>query len=93
MSRILLNSLVIMSAIGAAVLAVSKTVDFSALKDSSEKRERCYGVVRAGKNDCGTSTHACAAQSEVDGNPESWIMVPKGLCDKLISGVRRSNEG
>ncbi|TVQ85536.1 MAG: DUF2282 domain-containing protein [Micavibrio sp.] len=48
--------------------------------------ERCYGVVKAGKNDCGAHDHSCAGQAKTDGDPHEWVMVPKGLCDKLVNG-------
>lgn len=35
--------------------------------------EKCMGIVKAGKNDCGTSGHACAGQSTKDGAPDEWI--------------------
>jgi uncharacterized membrane protein len=50
-------------------------------------REQCAGVVRAGQNDCATSTNACHSHVETDANPEAWIYVPKGTCDK-IAGAR-----
>ena len=48
--------------------------------------EKCYGIVKAGKNDCGTSGHACAGQSTKDGAPDEWIYVPKGMCEKIVGG-------
>jgi uncharacterized membrane protein len=50
--------------------------------------ERCYGVVRAGMNDCANAadTHGCHAKSEKDGDPGEYVMVPKGLCAKLVNG-------
>jgi uncharacterized membrane protein len=48
--------------------------------------EKCQGIVKAGMNDCGTSSHACAGQSKVDGDPEEWIIVPKGTCEKIVGG-------
>jgi uncharacterized membrane protein len=48
--------------------------------------EKCYAIVKAGKNDCGTSQHACATQSAKDSDPAEWVYLPKGTCDKLIGG-------
>lgn len=50
------------------------------------KMEKCYGIAKKGKNDCGTKLHSCAAQSKVDGDSEEWLFVPKGTCDKIIGG-------
>ncbi|NIA54830.1 DUF2282 domain-containing protein [Massilia sp. TW-1] len=44
--------------------------------------EKCYGVAKAGQNDCGTSTHGCAGLAKSDNDPGEWKFVPKGTCDK-----------
>jgi uncharacterized membrane protein len=50
-------------------------------KDGTEK---CYGVAKAGQNDCGTAKHACAAQgAKVDSDPAEWKYVAKGTCEKM----------
>ncbi|MCB1769325.1 MAG: DUF2282 domain-containing protein, partial [Candidatus Competibacteraceae bacterium] len=43
-----------------------------------------YGIVKAGKNDCQTSAHACAGQASKDGQGDSWVYVPKGTCAKIV---------
>ena len=48
--------------------------------------EKCMGVAAAGKNDCGTSQHACAGMSKTDGQAEEWVYVPTGSCAKLAGG-------
>jgi uncharacterized membrane protein len=46
--------------------------------------EKCYGVAKAGQNDCGTAKHACAAQgAKVDHDPTEWKYVAKGSCEKM----------
>ena len=45
--------------------------------------EKCYGIAKAGQNDCGTSKHGCATLARVDNDPTDWKAVPKGSCDKL----------
>jgi len=45
--------------------------------------EKCYGVAKAGQNDCGTAKHDCASLAKVDYDPEEWKMVAKGTCAKL----------
>lgn len=50
------------------------------------KFEKCYGVVKAGKNDCQTATHSCAGSSKQDAAYDSWVYVPTGTCDKLAGG-------
>ena len=49
-----------------------------------EGTEKCYGIAKAGQNDCGTAKHACAAQgAKVDNDPMEWKYVPKGTCEKM----------
>jgi uncharacterized membrane protein len=56
--------------------------------EAGEGKERCYGVVKAGHNDCGNAakTHSCAGHAEVDGDGGEWLTLPKGVCDKLVGG-------
>ncbi len=44
--------------------------------------EKCYGVAKAGKNDCGTAKHACAGTAKTDNAPDDWKYVPAGTCEK-----------
>lgn len=54
----------------------------------AEKMEKCYGVVKAHKNDCASkaNNHACAGQAKEDNDPNEWVKVPTGLCVKLSGG-------
>ena len=49
--------------------------------------EKCYGVAKAGQNDCkagpGTS---CAGSSKTDGQGNAWMLVLKGTCEKIVAG-------
>jgi uncharacterized membrane protein len=45
--------------------------------------EKCYGIAKAGLNDCQTATHSCAGTSTKDKDPASWIYVPAGTCQKV----------
>jgi uncharacterized membrane protein len=48
--------------------------------------EKCYGIVKAGLNDCQTSVHSCAGTSTADNQGDSWIYVPAGTCAKITGG-------
>ena len=48
--------------------------------------EKCYGVAKAGLNDCQTATHSCAGTATKDMDPASWIYVPAGTCAKISGG-------
>ena len=49
------------------------------------KTEKCYGVAKAGQNDCATKsgTHSCAGQAKKDMDPNEWKKVPAGTCAKM----------
>ena len=78
------SNLIIRSAI-ASLLAVGLTAASSAYADK-EGMEKCAGIAKAGKNDCGSSKHACAGQAKADGGDE-WVYVPKGSCEKIVGGT------
>ncbi|NKC11376.1 MAG: DUF2282 domain-containing protein [Gammaproteobacteria bacterium] len=67
----------------ASVLAVG-LVGASTEALAAKKFEKCYGIVKAGKNDCQTSNTACAGTSTANGQGDAWIYVPKGTCDKIV---------
>jgi uncharacterized membrane protein len=48
-----------------------------------QEKEKCYGIAKAGQNDCGTATHTCAGQAKKGNAPDEWKYVPKGTCEKL----------
>ena len=52
----------------------------------SADTEKCAGIVKAGKNDCGTSVSSCAGTAKADNDKEAWILVPKGTCEKIAGG-------
>ena len=79
-----MNSKLIAQSALAAVFATVALGNTAALAE--EKPEKCYGVVKAGSNDCQTSTHACAGSSKDDSDPMSWIYLPKGTCEKIVGG-------
>jgi uncharacterized membrane protein len=79
------SDLVIRSAVAtllAAGLTAAGTSSFAAKNDM----EKCAGIAKAGKNDCGTSKHSCAGQAKADGG-EEWVYVPKGTCEKIVGGT------
>jgi len=53
---------------------------------SQQKMEKCYGIVKAGLNDCQTATQACAGSATKDSQPDAFIFLPKGVCEKIVGG-------
>ena len=70
-------------ALGCTAVTVASLPAFAA----KEGMEKCAGIAKAGKNDCGgSSKHSCAGQATKDRDAEDWIYVPVGTCDKIAGG-------
>jgi uncharacterized membrane protein len=74
------NKILVASAL-AAVVSMS-AIDSPQAADN----EKCYGIAKAGKNDCQTATHSCAGTSTADAAGDSWIYLPAGTCEKVAGG-------
>jgi uncharacterized membrane protein len=48
--------------------------------------ERCFGVARAGRNDCRTHSHVCAGWAHSDRDQDAFVYVPTGTCERLVGG-------
>ncbi|QYF94100.1 DUF2282 domain-containing protein [Massilia sp. PAMC28688] len=61
-------------------------------KEAKGETEKCYGVAKAGQNDCGSAngSHSCAGQAKVDNDPNEWKAVPKGTCVKAGGKLEKS---
>jgi uncharacterized membrane protein len=71
----------------ALVAAINITVAQAERAPPENNREKCYGVAKAGDNECaGTSSdgekHSCPGWSEKDNDPYAWSYVLKGECLK-----------
>jgi uncharacterized membrane protein len=51
--------------------------------------EKCFGIAKAGKNDCQTATTSCAGTSRRDAQKDAWIYVPAGTCERVVNGSSR----
>lgn len=54
--------------------------------------EKCYGIAKAGKNDCADGTTSCE-KSVIDGDPNYFLYVPSGLCSKIVGGMTMTSGG
>ncbi len=73
------------------LIALAGTAMTTSTAVAAEAKEKCYGVAKAGKNDCATKTSSCAGTAKTDGQKDAFIMVPKGLCDRLSGGSTSSS--
>jgi len=82
--------LIIATALAAAVAGPSLAVAARATSQSQApefKAEKCYGIAKAGKNDCAsTGSSSCAGTSKVNSDPKAWLYVPVGYCDRIVGG-------
>ena len=53
-----------------------------AAADDMGSKDKCYGVAKAGKNDCAANGHSCAGQSKKDNDPNEWKHMSKEDCEK-----------
>ena len=53
---------------------------------AQKKMEKCWGVAKAGQNDCQTNTSSCAGTSTTDGQKDAFLLLPTGTCERLVGG-------
>ena len=81
-----------------STLALAGVITACSSSDNAEahnhEKEKCFGVAKAGKNDCGSSDgrHSCAGQSVNDADPTEWLYLPKGTCEKIVGGSLTGGE-
>lgn len=72
----------------ASAVAAALSVPMIAISQPSPQpkfqAEKCYGVVKAGKNDCQTANSSCAGTSKRDNQNDAWLYVPAGTCDRIV---------
>ena len=51
---------------------------------AAQAKEKCYGVSRAGQNDCAAGPGTtCAGSSRVDYQGNAWTLVDAGTCTQI----------
>ena len=63
--------------------------------DKKMEMEKCFGIAKAGMNDCSSnkSAHSCAGQATKNNDPMDFVAVPKGTCDKIAGGSMMGSDG
>ena len=84
-ARDAINAGIMLAVAGAMIAAVAASVRHNGA--GSVERERCYGITKAGQNDCANAVHSCAKQAKNDSDQREWVAVPKGTCQRLAGGV------
>lgn len=52
----------------------------------STTSEKCFGIAKAGKNDCAVEAHGCKGQALATRGSGDFIYLPLGTCEKLAGG-------
>ena len=75
------------SALATLALAGAST-SMAGVPAQPESWEKCAGIAKAGQNDCGSldGAHSCAGQAAKDSDPNEWVYVPAGTCEKIVGG-------
>ena len=69
--------------IAALAIPVTAALAGPAPVPTNFKAEKCYGLAKAGNNDCQTANSSCAGTSKRDAQADAWIYLPAGTCDRI----------
>ncbi len=72
----------------AGVVALGLAQGAAAQGAKDKEKEKCYGIAKAGQNDCGTAAHTCAGKAKSSNAPDDWKYVPKGTCEQAGGSMR-----
>ena len=73
--------------LAAAAMATAQAADMPASKAKGPK-EKCYGVSKAGENDCAKAgAHGCATLGKVAYDGSEYQEVPKGTCEQMSGSL------
>jgi uncharacterized membrane protein len=69
----------------ATAIATACVAGLGVANAAEPEKEKCFGVAKAGQNDCAsvTGAHSCAGQAKKDNDPTEWKFVAKGTCAKM----------
>lgn len=75
------------SAFAAALAGPALVLGQGPAPEPEFEAEKCYGIAKAGKNDCAaTGSNSCAGTARADADPRAWIYVPEGYCERIVNG-------
>lgn len=77
---------IVKSAVAAFIALSASSVALAEIAPDTSATEKCYGIVKMGMNDCATATASCAGSSTKDNQKDAFLIMPKGLCEKIVGG-------
>lgn len=84
----LLKSFTAILALGISSTALAANNEGAAMQQAAPipGMEKCFGIVKAGMNDCGNASHNCSGEAKINNDKHEWVYVPQGLCKKIVGG-------
>ena len=78
----------------AGVFAAGVAMNANAADDKMSSKEKCFGIAKAGKNDCksASGSHSCAGHATKDNDKDDWNFVDKGTCEKAGGSLKPATE-
>ncbi len=77
---------IVKTAITSLLALTTATAVIDTVNAAEDKTEKCYGIVKTAMNDCSTATESCAGSATKDRQPDAFIFLPKGTCNKIVGG-------
>jgi uncharacterized membrane protein len=81
------RELAINSAISSVIALGFSALPLTSAIAADVAMEKCAGIAKAGKNDCGTTKLSCHGSVKTDNDKEAWIAVPAGTCERISGGT------
>lgn len=74
--------------VAGAVAALVSSMALTTPAYAAEDKEKCYGIAKAGENDCkaGAGT-SCQGSSTTDYQGNAWTFVDKGTCEDIKTSM------
>lgn len=80
-----MNKDILIKSVALAFLSLTSHAALAAEAAAEPAVEKCYGIVKAGMNDCSTATASCAGSATKDKQNDAFLLLPKGVCEKIVS--------
>lgn len=80
------KKLLMTSAIAGLLAVATSTTTFANASATPNDQEKCYGISKAGMNDCSAGANSCSGSAIKDNQPDAWLFLPKGLCERITGG-------
>ena len=83
------------ASLAVTALALAALASSPALAQDKAGMEKCWGVSKAGQNDCGSNktAHSCAGQSKADYDPNDFKAVKAGTCIQMGGSLKQGEPG